>query len=283
MHTFRLWRIFTTHSRVKVDEIKFDSSLSTLDKLSTSLPDGVYTTLRTFDYNKVLPLESQFLRLEESARLLKKTILLKRGLLREALREIVNLCQENVLRIRISVDLTHQHGTIYISAEKLRTPAVEDYTMGVCTVTWEAERNNPRAKKTSFLREAENIRCQLPMNVNEVLLVNRKGEILEGLSSNFFAIKKGEVWTECRRVLSGIVRSIILEETTTAGVKVHLTTIKISEIENLEEAFLTSASRSILPINKIDDQIVGTITPGCITKQLITLYVQRIQKLLEQI
>jgi branched-chain amino acid aminotransferase len=148
--------------------------------------------------------------------------------------------------------------------------------MGVNTVTWKAVRKNPKAKKTTFLYEAEKIRFEIPIIVNEVLLVNRKEQILEGLSSNFFAIHKGEIWTEGRQVLSGRTRAIILDVAATAGIRIHLAPIYISEIPNLEEAFLTSASRSVLPIQKINDCLVGTGKAGDVTNKLNVLYRQRI-------
>jgi len=283
MPTARVWQIWNPSSFSKIEEIKFDGNSFTLDELSSRLPNGIYTTFRTFGHNKLLPLEPQFLRLEESASLMKKPILLNRGLIRDALREVVKLCQEQEMRIRLTVDLANQPGTIYISLEKLITPKSEDYENGVNTVTRRAERKNPKAKQTSFLRDAERIRDEVLENINEVLLVNGKGQILEGLSSNFFAIKKGEIWTEDKQVLSGIVRSIILKEATTAGVRIHLAPVYISEIESLEEAFLTSASRSVLPIQKIDGQFVGTGRSGHITKKLIVLYQQRIKKMLEEL
>lgn len=283
MPTARVWQILNPSNLSKIEEIKFHGNASTLDELSSRLLYGVYTTFRTFGHNKLLPLEPQFLRLEESARLMKKPILLNRGLIRDALREVVKLSQEQEMRIRLTVDLANQPGTVYISLETLITPKLVDYENGVNTVTRRAKRKNPKAKQTSFLRDAEIIRDEVSENINEVLLVNSKGQILEGLSSNFFAIKKGEIWTEDKQVLSGIVRSIVLEEATAAGVRIHLAPVYISEIDSLEEAFLTSASRSVLPIQKIDGQFVGTGRPGYITKKIIALYQQRIQKMLDEI
>lgn len=283
MPNARVWRVWDPSKPSKIEEVTVDGRSSTLDEISFRLPNGVYTTFRTFEHNKLLPLEPHFRRLEESATLINKPILLNRTLIRDALREVVKLCQEQEMRIRLTVDLANQPGTIYISLETLITPKSEDYEKGVSTVTRRAKRKNPKAKQTSFLRDAEIIRDEVPENINEVLLVNSKGQILEGLNSNFFAIKKGEIWTEDKQVLSGIVRSIVLEEATAAGVSIHLAPVYISEFESLEEAFLTSASRSVLPIQKIDGQFVGTGRPGHITKNFILLYQQRIKKMLEEL
>ena len=172
-----------------------------MDKISSQLPDGIYTTFRTFHNDKVLPLEPQFLRLEEFSAFIEETKSTIRTFSQGSVEEIVNHYHEQELRIHITVDHTNQPGAIYILLEKLKTPSAEEYSMGVNTVTWKAVRKNPKAKKTTFLYEAEKIRFEIPDIVNEVLLVNRKEQILEGLSSNFFAIHKGEIWTEGKKSL----------------------------------------------------------------------------------
>lgn len=283
MPNARIWRVWDPRKPSKIEVVTVDGRSSTLDEISSRLPNGVYTTFRTFKHNKLLPLEPHFRRLEESATLINKPIIINRTLIRDALREVVKLSQEQELRIRLTIDLDNLPATIYISKEPLISPKLVDYENGVITVTRKSERNNPKAKLTSFLQFAKKLREEVPRNVNDVLLVNSEGQILEGLSSNFFAVIKGEIWTEDEQVLSGIVRSVVLEEATTAGVRIHLTAVHNSEIESLEEAFLTSASRLVLPIQKIDSHLVGTGKPGQITKKLIGLYQRRIQRMLEEI
>jgi branched-chain amino acid aminotransferase len=255
-----------------------------LNEISAKLPPGVYTTFRTFECNKVLPLEPQFGRLEESAALMNVSVaLLDRNHIRAALRDVVQLHQNQDKRIRLTLDLEDHPGTIYISIEPLTIPRPADYKKGVITLTRMGERENPKAKYTSFISFAEKTLDQIPENVNEVLLVNSKGQILEGLSSNFFAVRQEEIWTEDQNVLPGIVRSMVLEVARSAGIPVHLTAIQNSELESIEEAFLTSTSRSVLPIHKIDEQIVGTGKPGPITNKLMDNYYQLIQQQVEEI
>jgi branched-chain amino acid aminotransferase len=284
MATAWVWRILGSYQSSKIELVTLAGASQTLDEISSQLPNGVYTTFRTFGHNKTLPLEPQFRRLEESAALLNKPVSLDRNLIKEALREVVLLCHEQEMRIRITLDLSDNLADIYISVEPLSTPKMEEYKKGVTVVTQKAKRDNPKAKRTSFLACAETIRNQIPnKNVNEVLLVNIKGQILEGLSSNFFAVKEGEIWTDDENVLSGIIRSIVLEEARTIGIIIHFSGVHISETRSLQEAFLTSASRSVLPIQKIDDQIIGTGKPGPITKKLMVHYQKRIQKQIEEL
>lgn len=284
MPTGSVWRVLDPGRSSKLEQVTNIGHLFTLNEISAKLPPGVYTTFRTFEGHKVLPLEPQFGRLEESAALMNAPVArLDRNHIRAALREAVQVYRTRDKRIRLTLDLEDAPGTIYISMEPLTIPRPADYKKGVITLTRLGERENPKAKCTSFLSFAEKTRDQVPENVNEVLLVNNKGQILEGLSSNFFAVRQEEIWTEDQYVLPGIVRSIVLQVARSAGIPVHLTVLQISELEFLEEAFLTSASRSVLPIHKIDEQIVGRGKPGPITNKLMDHYHQLIQQLVEEI
>ncbi|MFC2028808.1 aminotransferase class IV [Chloroflexota bacterium] len=278
-----VWRVSDPSKSSKIEAVKIDGRSSTFHDFSSRFPDGVFTTFRTFEHNKIVRLESHFRRLEESAHLLNKPIKLNYSLIKDALREVVELSKEQDLRIRLTINLDSDPTAIYISKEQLVTPSLEDYEKGVITVTQDAIRINPKAKLTAFLQTAEIIRGENPNNVNEVLLVNIDDQILEGLSSNFFAVKQGEIWTEEAQVLSGTVRSVVLELAEKSGIQVHRSAIFISEIENLEEAFLTSTSRMVLPIHKIDSTIVNTGKPGPITKELRGLYQQEVQSVMVEI
>jgi branched-subunit amino acid aminotransferase/4-amino-4-deoxychorismate lyase len=88
---------------------------------------------------------------------------------------------------------TLRPGTIYISIEPLTIPRPAEYKKGVITLTRMGERENPKAKYTSSISFAEKTLDQIPENVNEVLLVNSKGQILEGLNSNYFAVRQEEI------------------------------------------------------------------------------------------
>lgn len=260
-----------------------DIRFSSLNMISSHLPTGVYTTFRTYNHDQVLWLESHFHRLEESAKIINRPIHLEYPKIRQALREIIALSPEQELRIRLTINPDISPAVVYISQERLITPAPEEYRKGVCTVLNKTIRINPKAKLTSFLKSAELIRNKVSENINEVLMVNDGGQILEGLTSNFFAVIHNEIWTEGEQVLPGIVRSTILEIAEENGIRVQFSAIHSSDINRIEESFLTSTSRSVLPIQRIDATVINTGEPGPITKKLIRLYRQTIKRSLEKI
>ncbi|HSZ80723.1 MAG TPA: D-amino acid aminotransferase, partial [Polyangia bacterium] len=45
-----------------------------------------------------------------------------------------------------------------------------------------------------------------------------------------------------------------------------------AELRAAEEAFITSATRGVLPVTRIDDKPVGDGAPGPVTRKLMALY-----------
>jgi len=146
---------------------------------------------------------------------------------------------------------------------------LHDYQIGVKVSTNHLNRENPRAKLTSFIKKSEKIKraCD-ENNLDESIMINKKGELLEGLSSNFFAVKNGVMFTAEDEVLKGSIREIIIEEVRKNKIPLRLKPILINELDMLDEAFITSTSRGILPVIQINDSVVGAGKPGIITQLL---------------
>ena len=108
---------------------------------------------------------------------------------------------------------------------------------------------------------------QLPSGIEEGLLLE-DGEILEGLSSNFFALFDGSLRTEEERVLLGVTRSLVLEVAETL-VPVERRALRASELARASEAFLTSVSREVLPVVRVDGAPIGDGRVGPTTRRII--------------
>jgi branched-chain amino acid aminotransferase len=114
-------------------------------------------------------------------------------------------------------------------------------------------------------------------------MVGENGLLLEGLSSNFFAIIDGVAWTARESVLSGITRSLVIQAAQRIGVELNLQAVAYNRIPELQEAFLTSATRAVLPVRQIDATLVGSGVPGPLTRQLGEAYQQEIDRWLEEV
>jgi branched-chain amino acid aminotransferase len=271
-----IWR-FIPEGSIIIEDIYLKGESSSLNQASEELPQGGYTTLRTYGKNKALHLEDHFARLEETARLSGVIIQMDWSRVRSGLRQALAAFPAPEARVRLTVDQTVKPGTLYISIEPLSTPSTEAYALGVAVTTQSMRRLSPKAKLTGFISRANEIRRQsAPENIEEVLMVAKDGRILEGLTSNFFAFYQGEIWTAEEGVLPGITRSIVLEECQNEKLRIRLSGFPLEEIPALSEAFITSTSRAVLPVTRIDNFKIGSGLPGPITNRILERYQQRV-------
>jgi branched-chain amino acid aminotransferase len=242
-----------------------------MGEASAQLPQGAYTTFRTYGRDRVLRLALHVRRLQESAALMGAAgvvrDMLGERVARDALAQAIQRTGYAESRIR----LTLAPPRFFVSIEPF-TPYPEAlYEQGVCCVTVTLRRDTPHAKSTAFIASAGEAYRTLPTGVHEGLMVAEDGAVLEGLSSNFFALLDGVLHTEQERALVGVTQSLALEVAGKAMPALPISThaIQLGDVARVGECFITSVSREILPVVRIDDHTIGTGTPGRVTRQLI--------------
>ena len=264
--------------------LRLQNQINSLDDASRQLPAGVYTTFRTYQKRYAVSLLEHFDRLESSARLSGTAISLDHERLRQELRSALNYFEPTEARVRISVDLTVNPGDVYLSLEELHTPTVDQYRDGVAVITRKMHRENPEAKATNFILEAEKVRHEVnPQEINEVLMISENDRVLEGLSSNFFGIQNEVLSTAEEGILPGITRKMVIEIAHQLGYFVVYRNIRREELPKLDEAFITSASRAILPVTRINNRLVGTGKVGNITRRLQIAFQKNLDAMLDLI
>lgn len=271
------WKLIPQPSGYQIVSAFEGRVFSSLDEISLALPFGAYTTFRTYQHSRALRLEDHFNRLNESAQRALTPIRINPDEVRDALRSVLQRLEDRDYRFRLTLDLELAPGEIYISIEPLLPPPLEAYQLGVKVISKLMQRENPKAKLTGFIKDAYQIRTILPEGVNEALMVRGDGLILEGLSSNFFGIRDGHVYTSEQGVLAGITRSVVLEICKEVSIPIHTEGVYLSNAYDLDEAFISSASRGILPVIQIDLVKIGSGRPGPITHELMELFQGRVE------
>jgi len=261
----RVWEIRSQRSRAELHP----AEASNLDAVTRQLPQGFYSTFRTFEHGKrALGLRAHLQRLYRPAESQQIEPALPADQLRRHLAEILGEYPDEA---RVRVILTYK-GRVYIALSYLKPLPVEIYSQGVKVVTTGVQRQNPRLKSTSFISASESARAHIAgSDIFEALLV-RNGLILEGITSNFFYIRDGMLGTAREEVLLGITRGIVLRVARGSGFRILYRALKREQVPALDEAFLTSSSRGIVPIVQIDDVPVGEGRPGPVTNHLSELY-----------
>eukprot|EP01080_Neovahlkampfia_damariscottae_P003744 gene3744-6632_t len=87
---------------------------------------------------------------------------------------------------------------------------------------------------------------------NEVVLVDHEGHANEGLSSNFFVLMNdNRLYTSNEGIISGTVRTLILQICKDENIEVVFKAPKISEISEWKEVFISSTTRLVFPVEKV--------------------------------
>lgn len=234
---------------------------------SALLPPGSYTTFRTYSGNRVLRLEQHVRRLQKSAALLNLQGVLEYQAVRAGLGQAIQVSRYAESRFR----LTFSPPKFFISVEPFTPYSPRHYTQGVRCVTISSLRNNPHAKSTSFIASAGDAYNKLPPGVHEGLMVADDGAVLEGLSSSFFALLDGVWHTEQDRALVGVTQSLVQELIYTVAPHIALSTHAVlsTDLSRVQECFITSVSREIMPVAQIDDTIIADGAPGPLTRNLM--------------
>ena len=134
------------------------------------------------------------------------------------------------------------------------------------------ERRNPVAKSTAWATARQGAVAGFPPGIYEGILVGPDGSLLEGTSSNFYAILDGTLRTAGDdRVLHGIARRILLE-VAPGLLPVKREGAPVGEIGRFQEAMLTSSGRGVVPIVEIDGHRLGGGQPGPMTLRLRAAY-----------
>jgi branched-subunit amino acid aminotransferase/4-amino-4-deoxychorismate lyase len=269
----------------KGDSFQLDTldNATSLDEASQRLVGGVYTTLRTYQHNKALHLQDHFDRLENSVKLQGRDITFPREHLRDAIRGIIHQYPGGDVRMRVHCSLLPDDYHLYFMAEPFIPYPDDSYTNGVSAMLLEMQRQNPGSKATNFIDLTGDIRRKKPAGINEYLMTGSGHTLLEGMSSNIFVVKDRTIWTAGEGILPGITRQMALSVINGLNLDVTFNGYPVDKLQDIDELFITSASRGVMPVTRIDDLPVGAGIPGPITMLVRSEFDRQLQSELEPV
>jgi branched-chain amino acid aminotransferase len=162
-----------------------------------------------------------------------------------------------------------------ILVEPFVPPPAEAYENGIHAITFRTVRSTDAtpaagAKVANYLTSVLAIREARKVGAVEALIVDGRGFVLEGTTSNVFLVKNGALITvpEESGILSGITRAYLLRAAERLGIQVSIRDVREEELLDAEEMFISSTLREVLPVTKLDGRKVGGGRPGPVTRQI---------------
>jgi branched-chain amino acid aminotransferase len=154
-------------------------------------------------------------------------------------------------------------------------------TERVCLAPWTRHESGALSgvKSTSY---GDNVRALAHARIRgcgEALLANTRGELCEGTGSNIFLVVQGRLVTPPldSGCLAGVTRLLVLRACEEAGIDCFEDTLTVRVLSECEEAFLTSSTRDVHPIAKVDGRELTA--PGPVTGQVQTAFSELMNKM----
>jgi branched-chain amino acid aminotransferase len=246
-----------------------------VDDLSILRGVGVFDFMRTFD-GKPHHMEEHVIRLENSAR----KIGLKLPWSKEDIIAIVkttlekNQLAEANIRIVItggsSSDFITPQGNprLLVLVTPITLPPSKWYKNGIKIITVHTRRNLPEAKSIDYIRATIALRKAEKEGAMEAIYLDRENHVLEGTTSNIFAIIDDVLITPKENILPGITRKAVLEISRSL-MEHRIEKLSLESLHTAKEVFITGSGKGVVPVVKVDDYTIGNGLPGPKTKRLL--------------
>ena len=111
------------------------------------------------------------------------------------------------------------------------------------------------------------------LGADEGLMFDMNGYVSTCNSTNFFIVRKSEVWTSTGEYcLNGVTRGAIITLCKSNDIEVYEKNFIIDDVHSADEAFVTGTFAGVLPVTKINQHTLSNGKKGAITDRLQRLY-----------
>lgn len=269
-----------------------EASVSVFDA-GFSLGDGVWEGLR-LHRGRILELDAHLDRLCEGARALAIPLPMGREGLRAAVLETLarnGMTDGAHLRLMVTRGVkstpnqdprfTLTGPTVVIVAE-YKTPRPEAKARGLKLFTSAFRTSGPdvfdmRLNTHSRLNLIQALIQAIEAGADEALMLDPRGFVASCNSTNFFLVRRGELWTSTGRwSFRGITQASVIAAAREAGIVVREGDFTLAECYGAEEAFVTGTLGGVTPVASLDGRSFAGPLPGPLTRRLAELYLARV-------
>jgi branched-chain amino acid aminotransferase len=172
---------------------------------------------------------------------------------------------------RTESPLTPGKSSMIMQSQPFEHPTPQQFQKGIHLHLFDFQRTLAEAKTTDYLM-AVWLRPLLNEQQADEALYHHNASILECPRANIFIVDgKGCLCTPAKNVLHGITRHHVLQ---IAGglCPVEAREVGVEELRTASEVFITSTTKRVLPVTRINGRLIGDGTPGPLTKQIADCY-----------
>jgi D-alanine transaminase/branched-chain amino acid aminotransferase len=156
---------------------------------------------------------------------------------------------------------------LLLSCKPVQTADAATFSRGIQVLSYEYQRDLPHIKSINY-QMAIWLQPFLKEKKADEVLYQQNGVVTEFPRANVFMVAKDNtLLTPAKAVLAGITRKKVLA----LAPKIMSVTerdISITELENAAEVFLTSTTRRLLPVVRVNGKTIGAGEPGPFTRRL---------------
>ncbi len=245
--------------------------------------DGVYEVIPVFG-GRLLRLPQHLARLDNSLRKIRMTNPLPATEWQRVFERLVEIQGGGELSIYLQVTrgvAPRDHAfppniapTVFAYATPLKYPPAEQVERGIAAITAPDIRWLRCDIKAIALLPNAMLRSQaLDADAAEAILL-RDGFMTEGAASNIFVVRGGRLITPPKGplILPGVTRDLVLELARAHGVPCAEEAVSETALRSADEIWMTSSTKEILPITRLDGKPVGDGRPGPLHARLLALY-----------
>jgi D-alanine transaminase len=160
--------------------------------------------------------------------------------------------------------------TVFMMTNALSTPAPELVAGGAAAIT-AADNRWLRCdiKSTALLGNVLMRQLAVDAGAHETVMI-RDGWLTEGSASNVFVVRDGIILAppKSNLILPGTTYDVVLELAQANGMRAEIRPVSEDELRSADEIWITSATREVLAVTRLDGKPVGSGSPGEVFRRM---------------
>lgn len=160
--------------------------------------------------------------------------------------------------------------SVWLSASRSAQPPT---SISLCLSPWPRNERSPLAgmKTACYAENLFALDHARRLGFDETLFLNTAGEVCETATANCFIVKNGGIVTppDTSGCLPGIGREVLCEIALADGIACEMKTLRVSDVEDADEIFISSSTRGPVPVTKFEERIIEA---GPLTRRLRDLW-----------